>query len=70
MVISARTDHHLGLDPGSDDIGLVGKLSAQALVVLLPGMFLNQSLVALRYQMPDLQNKGDPQKTEMCYNTY
>lgn len=70
MVASARTDLHLGLDPGPDDIGLVGKLSAQALVVLLPGVFLDQSLVALRHQLPDLQRAGESQKTQMCYNTH
>ncbi|TNN65622.1 hypothetical protein EYF80_024151 [Liparis tanakae] len=40
---------------GPDDVGLVGELPAQALVVLLPGVFLDQSLVALRHQLPDLQ---------------
>lgn len=59
---SARTDLHLGLDPGPDHIGLVGKLSAQTLVVLLPCVFLNQSLVALRHQLPDLQPAGAPRK--------
>lgn len=58
-VSSAHTDLHLGLDPGPDDIGLVGKLSAQTLVVLLPGVLLNQSLVALRHQLPDLQQAGE-----------
>lgn len=35
------TDLHLGLDPGPNHIGLVGKLSTQTLVVLLSGVFLN-----------------------------
>lgn len=58
-MVSAHTDLHLGLDPRPDDIGLVGKLSAQTLVVLLPGVLFNQSLVALRHQLPDLQQPGD-----------
>lgn len=57
MVTAALTDLHLVLDPGSDDVGLVGKLSAQTLVVLLPGVFFDQRLVALRNQLPDLQQR-------------
>lgn len=53
---AARTDLHLGLDPGPDDVGLVGKLSTQTLVVLLSGVFLDQGLVALRHQLPHLQH--------------
>ena len=45
---------HLCLDPGADDVSLVGKLSAQTFVVLLARVFLDQSLVALRHQLPDL----------------
>lgn len=63
MVVSVHTDLHLGLDPGPDDIGLVGELSAQSLVVLLPGVFLDQSLVALRHQLPDLRT--DRRVTDM-----
>lgn len=59
LFVSAHTDLHLVLDPGPDDISLVGKLSAQTLVVLLPGVLLNQSLVALRHQLPDLQQGGE-----------
>lgn len=61
--VSPRTDLHLGLDPGPDDIRLAGKLSAQTLVVLLPGMFLDQSLVPLRHQLPDLQQAEDRWKS-------
>jgi len=36
---------HLGLNPGSNDIGLTSKLAPQPLIGLLPGHFLLQHLV-------------------------
>lgn len=47
---------HLSLDPGADDVSLVGELSAQTFVVLLSCVFLDQSLVALRHQLLDLSH--------------
>ena len=37
---------HLGLDPGSDDVGLGGELAPQPLVGLLSGHLLLQHLVS------------------------
>ena len=51
----SSTNLHLGLDPGSDDVGLVGELSAQPLVVLLASVLLDQGLVSLRNQLSDLR---------------
>ena len=67
VVISAHTDLHLGLDPGPNDVSLVGELSAETLVVLLPGVLLNQSLVTLRHQLPDLRQAGGSERSnELC----
>lgn len=45
---------HLALDPGSNDVGLLGKLAAQHLVVLLLAQLVGQRLVALRHQLADV----------------
>lgn len=45
------THLHLVLDPWPDDVGLLGELPAQALVVLLPRVFLHQRLVSQRHQL-------------------
>lgn len=48
------THLHLVLDPRPDDVGLLSELPAQALVVLLPCVFLHQRLVSQRHQLLDL----------------
>lgn len=50
------THLHLVLDPGPDDVGLLGELPAQALVVLLPRVLLHQRLVSQRHQLLDLNS--------------
>lgn len=54
--LRARSHLHLVLDPGADDVSLVGKLPAQTFIVLLSCVFLDQSLVALRHQLLDLSD--------------
>lgn len=48
---------HLGLDPGSDDISLGGKLPPQPLVGLLSGNFLLKHLVSEGHQLLHLQER-------------
>ena len=46
---------HLGLDPGSDDVGLGGELAPQPLVGLLSGHLLLQHLVSEGHEVLHLQ---------------
>lgn len=48
---------HLGLNPGSDDVGLGSKLPPQPLIGLLSGNFLLEHLVSERHQLLHLQER-------------
>lgn len=49
---------HLGLNPGSDDVGLGGKLAPQSLVGLLSGHLLLEHLVSEGHKVLHLQIKS------------
>lgn len=48
---------HLGLDPGSNDIGLCTKLFTKSFILLLASMFFHQGLIPSGNQLPHLQQR-------------
>lgn len=56
--MTAATYVHLGLNPGSDDVGLGGELAPQSLVSLLSGHLLLEHLVSERNEVLHLRGVG------------
>lgn len=57
---------HLGLDPGSNDIGLCTKLLTKSFILLLASVFFHQCLIPSRNQLPHLEQRVK----KRAFNTY